>query len=233
MQPETPENPIRLAGSRGLSARNCLTEEIMEDYLRGRLAESDSEQVEGHLLFCAPCQQLIEAEQEIYETLRGVARKAEEQRIAADSQARARRGPGWWEGVFALHRTRWFMAAGTVALAAAVFMVVPAVNRSGAVGPYSTIILSETRSGTPAAAGAARQPIVLRADLTGLESAGPLVVQAVDITGATVESQRVDPEGNEAVWRLRTGLPAGRYWIRVASAANPSATLREYALSIR
>lgn len=205
----------------------------MEAYLCGRLDELDSEQVQGHLLFCEPCNQLMEAEQEVYETLRGVARKAEAQRIATDTQARAHSRPSWWQGIFAAHRTRWATAAGSLALAAAVFMIVPTANRNETFGPYTTIVLTETRSGGPSSSGLAKRPIILRADLAGLDASGPMVMQAVDETGSIVEAQRVPLEGPEAVWSLRTGLPAGQYWIRVAPAGNPSATLREYALSVR
>jgi hypothetical protein len=118
-----------------------------------------------------------------------------------------------------------------LALAAlAVFLLVPGGPRTD---NYQTVALMEARSGAPLAAAAAESPLLLRADLRGLEAPMPVLLQVVDRDGRVVESREWNQAGLEAVWPLKTGLAAGDYWVRVSPAANPAGLLREYALKVR
>jgi hypothetical protein len=70
------------------SARRCLSDQEVEDFLFDRLSGTTREAVEEHLLACADCLKKVEAEEEYVRTVRAAARTLESEELE-----RAYRGP--------------------------------------------------------------------------------------------------------------------------------------------
>lgn len=207
-----------------LDVGDCLTDDLIENYLRHRLDEDAEDSVEAHICFCSSCLQALEQERLFQESMREAAVRLEKH--DADRKKRAINKPIWASALFSgHHRWRWAAAA---AFCIAVFVLFPR-----APSDLESVTLSTYRSSAPAPTATAGAPLLLKVDLRGIELARPVVLEVVSSTGETLQLKRFDVVSHELLWSLRSGLPRGGYWVRAHRDDTARTLLREFALQIR
>ena len=192
-----------------------VTDDRLEQYLLGRLPESDVNEVEDHLLVCSSCQDLLE-ETESYLAAMKVA--------TAQALSLPKRQPfwsNWLRSVFAMPKP---------ALAAAAFAVLAGILLVPRDPQRATVELESLRGPESAAQAPSNAQLTLRLSLAGLDAAtGPLEVQVADAGGAIVARSSADIDGSRAVARV-DALRPGVYWVRLHDKGE---LVREFGLSVR
>ncbi|MGD0359431.1 MAG: T9SS type A sorting domain-containing protein [Bryobacteraceae bacterium] len=191
------------------------TDEVLELYSMGRLAEPDLGRFEEHLLVCGTCQDRLAQEDDIRQRIRDGAAVLQQPRTAVFRR---------------LPRLAW------ISLAAAVCMIVFAgmgwesLHRRAA--PASVILLQATRGAesTPLAAPAGK-PLIVVLDVTGLQQFPGYKLEIVDAAGHPVFQSSNAPQNNKLQAAVARGLAAGVYFVRVYTPAQE--LLREFALMLR
>ncbi len=209
------------------SARKCLSDQEVEDFLFDRLSGVTREVVEEHLLACQDCLSKVEKEEEYVQTVRAAARTMESEELerAFDAphapQAPERKAPGWdWP--------RWGLALGGAAVLIAAFVQF----RPAPLMTEAEIALRVERSaGDLVAVAAAGQPLRLTPDLAGLPAATELEWAVVDASGRTAGTARFAAASGAPGIKLPGGLKAGTYWVRIQRPGG--VLLREFALRVR
>lgn len=209
------------------SARKCLSDQEVEDFLFDRLSGVTREVVEEHLLACQDCLSKVEKEEEYVQTVRAAARTLESEELerAFDAphapQAPERKAPGWdWP--------RWGLALGGAAVLIAAFVQF----RPAPLMTEAEIALRVERSaGELGAVAAAGQPLRLTPDLAGLPAATELEWAVVDASGRTAGTARFAAASGAPGIKLPGGLKAGMYWVRIQRPGG--VLLREFALRVR
>lgn len=200
----------------------------LERYSMGTLSGPQGEVLEEHLLICPSCQDQITEIDAYVRTVRVAASRLRSE----PPLSRLRPRSGFW-GFF------WQPGLAYAAMAAVCLMLVvwvslsrPSASSSGF--PPVAVLLQAVRGpgGTIDARAPGGQPLILRADLSGLQPLAVGELEVVDARGARVHrSAGAASEGKLEV-RLTTGLPAGQYWVRLYAPGSGSGPLREYALRV-
>ena len=192
-------------------------EEQLERYSMGVLPEGDEAVVEEHLLICSTCQRKLE-EMDAY--TRAMRQAASEVRSAerASRPLRARTAR--------FSRPVWAAAFAVLALA---FVVATAGRWTRTTTP-ATILLTATRGaeGLPNTAVPAQTPLIVKIDLTELESQPEYTVQIVDPNGRQILRSVETPRQGNLTIPVR-GLGPGNYFVRLSSATE---LLREYEIRV-
>ncbi|MBI4894063.1 MAG: zf-HC2 domain-containing protein [Acidobacteria bacterium] len=203
------------------SSQRCLSETEVEDFLFNRLSGTTREVIEEHLLVCAACQDMVEKEEGYVSAMQAAVRRLESEQLE-----RA------WNGVKEDQRGRaWFSSRGLgfalVGLAAALAVGVFVLRTPQPMGE-AEISLAVERNVTSAPAARAGQALKVSLDLQGLPGPAGYAVEVVDQNGAAAKKAQVEATG---VLRIGSGLPAGRYWVRVLGA--DGGLLREFSLLVK
>jgi len=204
------------------------TDEGLEQFALGRLAEADVAPLEKHLLICSACQDKLLELDEYVEAMRIALTELE-----AESQPA-------WQGLLRkifqlpeiLKPTR---TAAVVALAALLVIMLP-VWQAGE-DPHDLRLEAYRGAEQPLMATApAGQPLRLSVDLTGLAPGPVYVVEIVDSSGRSVWEAPVQGSSDVAIAEPGRALAAGQYWTRVyeqvASGQRRGELLREFGLRI-
>jgi anti-sigma factor RsiW len=202
--------------------------EDLERYSIGSLSGPEGEALEEHLLICPACQDQL-AEIDAYVRTVQVAAS----RLRSETPLSRLRTRNWsWEFFPRLALAYGGIAAVCLMLAVWVYLSRTSAGSSGF--PPVAILLQTVRG--PGEAIDARapggRPLILRADLSGLQPQVLWELEVVDARGARVHRSAGKASESRLEVRLTTGLPAGQYWVRLYAAGSGSGPLREYGLRV-
>ena len=192
------------------------TDEVLERYAMGRLAEPALAEFEEHLLVCESCQDRLAREDTIRQGVRDGA--------AALKQPRAVVQWRW-------PKLAWASGLVTVGLLVCAGSTWQFLRRPTA--PPAVILLKTTRGAenSSLAAAPAGTPLILVLDLTDLQQFSEYTLEIVDGGGRPAFQSTGSPQNNRLQATLTRGLAAGAYFVRVYTPARE--LLREYALTVR
>ena len=196
-------------------------DDLLERYSMGRLAGTELEQFEEHLLVCPHCQKNLAFTDAYVQGMRDAA--AESQDLVGNS-SRSRKLPNL------------SLPARVVAVAAlGLFVAVGAAwrlqHRSG--GPPALVTLDALRGAEdPSQASApAGKAFTLDLNLTALQPRSSYKLEIVDAAGRPAFTSAAAPLDRKVRATVAKGLPAGAYYVRLY--APGAELLREYALQVR
>jgi hypothetical protein len=200
--------------------------EDLERYSIGALSGPSGETLEEHLLICPACQDQLTEIDAYVRTVRVAASRLR----SSETLLRRLRG---LSGLFWQPRLA-YAAVAAVCLMLAVWVSLsrPSASPSG-FAPVA-VLLQTVRGpgGTVDVRAPGGQPLILRADLSGLQPLAVGELEVVDARGVRVQrSAGAASEGKLEV-QLTTGLAAGQYWVRLYAPGSGSGPLREYALRV-
>jgi hypothetical protein len=196
-----------------------LSEEKVESYSMGKLAEPELAHVEEHLLTCDQCQEQVEKMDAFLRAARDAAR------AAADAP------PSVWDrirGFATFHPGSVWAGVSTVAAAVAIFVFLPYGSREPQHVELSTVRGSEA----VAPHAKANTPIDLQLDLTELPVSPIYTVELVDSSGKIMRNYTNEPKSTKLTVAIGEKLPAGQYWIRLYGNSLKTELLREYGLRV-
>jgi anti-sigma factor RsiW len=203
-------------------------DEDLERYSIGTLSGPEGEALEEHLLLCPTCQDELAEIDTYVRTVRAAA-----SRLKSDSLLnRPRSRSGLW--AFFRQPGLAYGAIAAVCLMLAVWVSLSRKPASSSGFPPVAVLLQAIRGpgGAIDARAPGGRPLILRADLSGLQAQALWELEVVDARGARVHrSAGTASEGRLEV-RLATGLAAGQYWVRLYAPGSGSGPLREYALRV-
>ena len=200
--------------------RRHATEEVLETYSMGRLAEPELAEFEGHLLVCDLCQDRLADEDRI--------RQAVCDGGAVFERPRAVRPHAiiWWP----FPKLAW--ATGLVAACLALVAGAEWQYSHHPDAPPAMILLQATRgTENPSPAAPAGKPLTLEFDSTDLQQFPEYKLEVVDAAGVQVFQSNAASRNDKLHATLTRGLTPGDYFVRVYSPAKE--LLREFALAVR
>jgi hypothetical protein len=191
------------------------SEDILEEYVFGRLPEALTAQVEEHLLICHSCQDAVEQTDKFISSMKVAERHPVPVAGLLDSGWR-RAAPG---------------ASVTAVLAVAI--VVGLAVWKPSVGSFPgpvDVSLSSLRGFNALSQAPAGRSLQLGIDAPGLTPGKQYRVEVVDATGREVWKGPVAEANNELVAAMTTPLNAGVYWVRLYG--GDSELLREFGMFV-
>ena len=193
-------------------------EDYLERYALNRCSEQEIDAIEEHLLFCAPCRDIVTGTDQLVLDLK------------AGFAALPKQPPrSRWRDRFRIPWPRPMAMGAALAAVAVMAIAIPALWR--VYTPVEDVVsLTATRGDarTPQFLNA-RHLLHLQLDTTDL--VGPLECQIVTLDGVPVWRQAI-PQTDAKVTPPR-GLGAGVYWVRINSAETDHATLREFKIELQ
>ncbi len=217
-----------------LLERGHLTEEAMETYALGRLADPDAELLEEHLLLCHDCQDRLRQVDEFVAAFRVAADRTEGKQDAQTPPGR-RLGPSLRASLFSFFRS-WrplYSIGGAVAAAALVVAMLPREPRPAAAPVRIELnairgMVPEVRLPSPGSA------LQLSLDLTGLPTAGRFTLELAAASGQVLWTETVArPEGGPLSVSPSFTPKAGIYWLRIYDDGGSRVLLREFGFRVR
>ncbi len=204
-------------------------DEDLERYSIGTLSGPPAEALEEHLLICPACRDQLAEIDAYVRTVRIAASRLRSETPLSRLRARS----GFW-GFFSQTALAYGAIAATC-LMLAVWVSLSGPSASSSAFPPVTILLQTDRG--PGGAADARaptgRPLILRADVSGLQPQTLWELEVVDARGARVHRSAGSASEGRLEVRLTTGLAAGHYWVRLyAPGSGSGPLLREYALQV-
>ena len=196
-----------------------LTDEKIESYAMGKLAESELALVEEHLLICGGCQEQVEKTDEFVRAVRKAAKLEYEAPATPWSRFRS---------FITFHPGSAWAALSTVAAAVIIFTFLPLASSVPQHLALSTVRGSE--SSVPHAK--ANTPIELQLDVTEVAASPLYTIELVDSGGGIVRNYTNEPRSYKLNVAIAEKLPAGQYWIRLYGNSLKTDVLREYGLKV-
>lgn len=196
-----------------------LTEERIESYSMGKLAESELSLVEDHLLLCGMCQEQVEKMDEYVLAIREAAKWAKDDPPTAWDRFRA---------FLTLHPGSAWAGVSAVAAAVVIFSFLPVSSSTPQRLALSTVRGSE--SSVPHAK--ANTLIDLQLDVTELPASPLYTIELVDSGGGIVRNYTNEPKSSKLNVAIGEKLPSGQYWIRLYGNSLKTDLLREYGLKV-
>ena len=208
-----------------LPADHHIPEEALELYSMNRLPETDTEQLETHLLICEDCQARLKEVDEYVKAVRTALRETQVGQDSTSEPAVVARFAAW----FRLRPAYTLCAAFALCL---VVLVLPQFRHQPSA--QQEVFLQSYRGGEAASAEAGRS-LVLLLDTAGLPAASSYVLQVVGSGGRVLIQTEARLAGGSPVLRvpLDRSLATGNYWVRICDRDNPAAVLRETSLAVR
>ena len=196
-----------------------LSEEVIEKYILGGIAEPEQEAVEDHLLICAVCQDEIKKAEVFLKVFRSAAPK-----LAAAP-------PSVWDrlrSIVAIHPgTVW---TGASALSAVLLMAALIPMGSHTV---QHIDLSTARGLDAGVSHAkAKTALDLQIDVTELPAASVYTVELVSASGTVIGAYTSEAKASRLSIAVADPLTAGQYWVRIYGNSLKTELLREYGLKV-
>lgn len=215
-------------GSEGAALMDHISEDDLELYSMGRLAEPELERVEQHLLLCEGCQERLLQIDEFIATLRAAVKEKplSAGRPEPSASGLLRRLLAGWQG----WRPAYGLAAAVAFVVLAAVLYWPAtVDR-----PVEDVYLYAIRNADiPTVSSGA--VLNLHLDTTQLPERSSYFVRLVDAAGRKVWEAEVTSQAGwlSASLAQHGRLSAGRYWVRVYPTRASAEPLREYGLVVR
>jgi hypothetical protein len=216
-----------------LMEQGHLTEDALEAYAMGKLADPEAETFEEHLLLCAGCQDRLQEMDEFVASFKVAAA-----RLGNEDVALAPAAP-FSARLLQPLRSLWkdwtpLYALGGAAVAAA--LVIAVLPRSSGPTPHPAAIeLNAVRGTVPVVVAAPEAASLnLSLDLTGLPEASRLKLEIAGSTGQVLwVSEHPRPSGDKLVLAPPIHPRAGLYWVRVYDASGDQSLLREFGLRLK
>jgi hypothetical protein len=203
--------------------------EDLERYSIGSLSGPPGDVLEEHLLLCPACQDQL-AEIDAYVRTAQVAASRLRSKTPL-SRLRTRN----WSWKFVPQPTLAYGGIAAVCLMLGLWVYLSRTSASSSGFPPVAILLQAVRG--PGEAIDARapggRPLILRADLSGLQPQVLWELEVVDARGARMHRSAGRASEGRLEVRLTTGLADGQYWVRLYAPGSGSGPLREYALRVR
>ena len=202
--------------------------EHLERYSMGTLVGPEAEALEEHLLICPTCQDELAEIDAYVRTVRAAASRLRSEQPHSRRRTRSRFWGFFWQPGLA------YGAIAAVCLMLAVWVSLTRQSPSSSSFPPVAVLLQAVRGpgGAIDARAPGGRPLILRADLSGLQPQTVWELEVVDARGARVHrSAGAASEGSLEV-KLTAGLAAGQYWVRLYAPGSGSGPLREYALRV-
>jgi anti-sigma factor RsiW len=184
-------------------------EEILDEYVLGRLPEALAAQVEEHLLICHRCQDAITATDQLVSALKAAPRET--------TSAGERAG---------YTRTSLVPILALVVLAAVIVW-----KRPREASLPVAVSLSSLHGPNPLSSAPAGKPLLLSIDSPGLSQEKEYRVEVVDAAGSPVWRGAVARANGKLLGQMPTPLGNGIYWVRLYDTG--SRLLREFGLSAK
>lgn len=185
-----------------------LSDELLDQYALGTLAEGQLAGLEEHLLLCQACQSRLEASDEFTTVFR---------EAAVQPDARSRRS---WRLLWNYRVAGWTGAAAAVS---AILLFVAGPFHKPPIAP-ATVLLQSLRGPDAPAQVAAGRPALLVFDIVPAAGVNTYEARIVNPVGVEILSAAVSlNDGHLAV--LVDRLPPGSYWVRVYR--TPAGSARE------
>ena len=201
----------------GFSLKDHPSEDLLEQYALGRLAEAQAAPLEEHLLLCSQCQTGLTQADDYVQLMK----HAMSEREAGEEQPKRKR----W--VFWTSRPAW-----VAAVAAACVMGVVYLGRVPA-GPAATVLLNSLRGGRGEGSAAnhapSGKPLRLEVSAADLPVAEPYRLEVVEQSGRQVWTGVARRDGGKVRAEVHAGLAKGLYWVRIYT---PSDLLNEFELRV-
>ena len=217
------------------SAQNCLTDYELDEFLFDRLSGVTREVIEEHLLVCAQCQDRVEAEADYRQTFKDAARRIEAEDFEKAMRGEAAEPRSGWRESFVAGWSGMFRSRAVLALAGAAVVAVGLFYGSAMRHPSAEteVALSLARgAGDVVASAPAGGALKLSANVSELPPMPIWRVDVVNATGALEQTSEIAAAGHQLSMQLKSGLPAGRHWVRLRNASNGS-LVREFGLMVR
>lgn len=194
-----------------------ISEDALERYSLGILAEMEVPPLEEHLLICPSCQDRLAQMDSFVRATQRAARKL-----------RGERPPGWW-----IAAPAW--AAGLAVAAIVLFLVARSgLLRQATGSPAVAVFLRSARG--PDDLGIQRapagRPLRLSWDASEWPSLPSYRVQVVNSSGRLLLESAADSRQGRPSILLREALPRGKYWIRLYGPSSQGELLREFGLEL-
>jgi hypothetical protein len=203
-----------------------ISEETLEQYSLGVLPEDEEQGVEEHLLICPDCQRQLTETDQYVQAMRAAA--------AEYRRRHPRREPKRAPVLVWPHQ--WPKMIWVLGTACLVWFLVWKFGFTGSGGGHAVAPVAvqlQALRNADAADAAARAPLRLIADLSGLPERSSWQLDVVDAAGRTVGSFEGRPEGGLLEVEIRQGLPPGQYWVRVCPPGASGQVYREFGLRVR
>lgn len=202
------------------------TEDLLEEYVLGRLLEPALSTLEDHLLICSSCQSTL-AELEDYIRAAKIALQEFQQANPVPADA-----PPAWGHLPGGTTTIWAVAL-MLALAGGALVS----SRMQPAPDTVAVTLAAFRGGDAAglAQAPARKPIDLFIEGTSLPAAGAYRLEIVDASGKNAWSGTAVASDGKLSGHLSKGLGPGVYWVRLyaSQASGQGGLLREFGLRLQ
>ena len=196
------------------------SDELLESYAMGSLAEPELGEVEEHLLACSHCQQQLKETDDYVAAMRDAAARLEQ----ADELRR-----DFWtriSGAITVRRIGWAMAIAALLMAGLSLRF----TRSSSPQLDPLALFLEASRGSEVLHAPAGKPLMLSLDITGLPFLPAYEVEAVDAKGALQAQAHIVTAKAGVRLQLAQGLRRGNYFVRIYSPARE--LLREYGVQI-
>src|SRR4051794_23581950 len=193
------------------------TEDLLEQYVAGKLAKTAASLVSTHLFGCDSCYERYELELDFRSAARNAAAAIPLAEPAKES---------FWSRLSLIPNPALVAAA---ALALVMMFVVPRWTSNNA----SPVVaeLTAMRGGQAEKPVPAGRPVHLKLNTEGIQTPN-LRVELVDASGTAVWGGTAAPENGLAEDVVNRPLQSGTYWVRLYS-QHDSDPLREYALNVK
>ena len=199
-------------------------DETIELYVRGKLGEDRTNELEDHYALCRHCQRRIVESQDLMSTVRAALTQVpyvEERLVRRPFLSRLW---NWLRGSAPI----WVPALAALILGVGLtWMVAPGFFHSK---PVEVVLAA--RRGVEFGSAPADRLLTIKLDRTGL----PVVRSGTLVSNDGRVLQHQSWKVDDPVWlSVTAGLPAGRYWVRLYEQANPQADsppLREFGLEV-
>lgn len=193
-----------------------LSEDLLEQYVTGRLRSTEVTRANAHMLECNTCFERYEQEVQILHSLR----------VAQESSPRvtARERLPFWSRFAGFGSP--LLAAATIILAVLLVPRLSFINSTPAVAELTAF------RGVGSISAPANRFLVLRLDTTGLPVSGALRLEVADAGGQPVWNGTATDTNGSAQVAVNRRLEAGQYWVRLYAATGTD-ILREYSLNLK
>jgi len=204
------------------------SDDVLEEYAFGRLAERDIAPLEEHFMLCEDCRDSLERVEGFIQSLKSgilVYRHAHPNSTAVRPVA-AR----WWAPGAKLAASNLAWGA---ALAAAILVAILLWPSPAAQQPAPTAIALASFRGSNdrnMARGPAGRPLELALDAAGIGNGVRCRVEVVTLSGETAWDGASNPEDGKLLAHVPKGLRSGSYWVRLYAPGDE--LIREFSLRL-
>jgi hypothetical protein len=198
-----------------VTTKNHGTDDQIERYVIGKLAEAETARLEEHLLICESCRDRAEEAENFAVSMR----EALKQEALAGKSMADRVGWMSWP-----RRPVFQMALAFVLICAALAIF---YGRGSGLPPVATLQLTATRGEMPSVKPARQLDLLLAG---APADGGPFRMELVNAQGHTLWGGLADSEGDAVLVKIPVRLQGGDYFARLYSESGPM--VREYGFRV-